>query len=459
MAREDLIYGTLGGYGGQAGEYGDTASPRSMTVYTGSRKIRPSNQDLEQRPMSEADAEFAAAEDSLMSPSLKANQDIDAINASRASEIAGEGLERVRSMLASSPDAGRIRMGGPMQVNQPILTPEQQQAEAGLARARDVLARGPAAVQPRQPMTVDQLRDIQRARRIDGDVGAMAMAAPPKPMTPEQEQAARGLETARAVLRSAPEPMGPEQALYIRRQQQKGQQYAEAIGEAQKRAVQEQEAMLAQSTPENRAQTMADKLRQGGLDFIMGLGANKVDTSRYLESQRAPKISGTELAKSRMTTGQQSFNEGDYGVAASDFADAYEASGNPAFLYNAALAMEKSGDLNAAIDLYQGYIDANPDDPDVRLAEEKINVLSGQLDASMNAQRPFTFNYAPGAGPSGRRAGVMAQDLEKSELGRAAVMNTPQGKMVDVGQLAGLNSAQIGRINRRVEKLEGKRNG
>jgi hypothetical protein len=40
----------------------------------------------------------------------------------------------------------------------------------------------------------------------------------------------------------------------------------------------------------------------------------------------------------------------------------------------------------------------------------------------------------PGAGP-GVHVGPMAQELEKSEIGRAAVVDTPEGKMVNTSRL------------------------
>lgn len=59
----------------------------------------------------------------------------------------------------------------------------------------------------------------------------------------------------------------------------------------------------------------------------------------------------------------------------------------------------------------------------------------------------------PGAMP-GNHVGVMAQDLERSPLGSSFVRDTPQGKMVDYGQMAGVQLAASAYLNERVNKLE-----
>lgn len=63
------------------------------------------------------------------------------------------------------------------------------------------------------------------------------------------------------------------------------------------------------------------------------------------------------------------------------------------------------------------------------------------------------YNYEDGYGPPGEQMGVMAQDIELSELGDTMVNETPQGKTVeyDIGALA----AALGQINDRLRQLEG----
>jgi hypothetical protein len=54
-----------------------------------------------------------------------------------------------------------------------------------------------------------------------------------------------------------------------------------------------------------------------------------------------------------------------------------------------------------------------------------------------------------------REIGVMAQDLEKSKLGKEAVKDTPKGKIVDYDNLGPKMLASIANLNERLKKMEG----
>lgn len=55
--------------------------------------------------------------------------------------------------------------------------------------------------------------------------------------------------------------------------------------------------------------------------------------------------------------------------------------------------------------------------------------------------------------------GVMAQDVEKSEMGEGMVEDTPGGKMIDAGKMVGALAASLANINDRLNELEGKKRG
>jgi len=59
----------------------------------------------------------------------------------------------------------------------------------------------------------------------------------------------------------------------------------------------------------------------------------------------------------------------------------------------------------------------------------------------------------PGAG-EGKFISPMAQDMEKSELGKGMVMDTPEGKMVDYGKAGGLMLGVASMLNERMDDLE-----
>ena len=71
---------------------------------------------------------------------------------------------------------------------------------------------------------------------------------------------------------------------------------------------------------------------------------------------------------------------------------------------------------------------------------------SEKIRAFLDAIRPDSFKYKGEDESAPDHHGVMAQDLEKSEIGRSLVRDTPGGKMVDVGQAAMAALAAVAHI-------------
>jgi hypothetical protein len=75
---------------------------------------------------------------------------------------------------------------------------------------------------------------------------------------------------------------------------------------------------------------------------------------------------------------------------------------------------------------------------------------------------PYLYQYKPAAAASmgtdtAPRAGVMAQDLEKSPLLQDLVEDTPGGKVIDGPKALSANLAMAAGLDKRLRKLEGKR--
>lgn len=68
----------------------------------------------------------------------------------------------------------------------------------------------------------------------------------------------------------------------------------------------------------------------------------------------------------------------------------------------------------------------------------------------------FKYKEPEKFGP-GEHFGIMAQDLEKSRLGKTLVVNTPEGKMVDVKKAAMASLALLSALNERIRKVEARR--
>lgn len=82
----------------------------------------------------------------------------------------------------------------------------------------------------------------------------------------------------------------------------------------------------------------------------------------------------------------------------------------------------------------------------------------GDVDDFLSKLQPSKYEYKdtskPGTSP-GEHYGVMAQDLEKSSIGKTLVKNTPNGKMVDTVQGFGAVLAAQSELNKRLKALEG----
>lgn len=90
--------------------------------------------------------------------------------------------------------------------------------------------------------------------------------------------------------------------------------------------------------------------------------------------------------------------------------------------------------------------------------DEKVKTGNGgDVQTMLDHLSAYKYRYkdpsAPGAMP-GQRLGVMAQDLEKSPLGDQFVRQTPQGKMVDYGSMAGTQLAASAMLNERLDRHE-----
>lgn len=89
--------------------------------------------------------------------------------------------------------------------------------------------------------------------------------------------------------------------------------------------------------------------------------------------------------------------------------------------------------------------------------KKHVESAKGDVKKFLDAVSAKSYEYknpeARGAAP-GERFGVMAQDLEKSKMGKSLVRETPQGKMVDTVQGFGALLAAQAEMHQRLKKLE-----
>ena len=90
-------------------------------------------------------------------------------------------------------------------------------------------------------------------------------------------------------------------------------------------------------------------------------------------------------------------------------------------------------------------------------AKENIEPLTNKIDEFLSNLNPYEYTYKDIEDGMGVQYGIMAQDLEKSEIGRKYVFK-PDGidgaKWVDFGKMMPTMLATMARMHKRIEELE-----
>lgn len=91
--------------------------------------------------------------------------------------------------------------------------------------------------------------------------------------------------------------------------------------------------------------------------------------------------------------------------------------------------------------------------------QKKFPTANKEVNEMMDKLEPKKYQYKDTSLPGtaeGTRYGIMAQDLEKSTLGKTLVKQTENGKMIDTVQGFGAVLAAQAELNRRLKKIEKK---
>lgn len=110
----------------------------------------------------------------------------------------------------------------------------------------------------------------------------------------------------------------------------------------------------------------------------------------------------------------------------------------------------EGGLLNTAGNIGAGYMIS-----DKTKKKDVADVPANDLEEFMASLDPKSFKYKdpnqPGAS-GGDNVGVMAQDVEKTPIGKTAVTDTPDGKAIDIKKLMGVVLAAIAELHQNQEK-------
>lgn len=125
-----------------------------------------------------------------------------------------------------------------------------------------------------------------------------------------------------------------------------------------------------------------------------------------------------------------------------------------------AAAVQKAGDKKAG-DAARQKLGLMPSDERAKTGTKPANVpgtspASAKLQDLLDSLKPVTYEYKDQARfGDGKRAGVLAQDVETSSLGKGIVGELPDGtKALDKEKLLGALTAGVGQMNERMKKLE-----
>ena len=84
-----------------------------------------------------------------------------------------------------------------------------------------------------------------------------------------------------------------------------------------------------------------------------------------------------------------------------------------------------------------------------KVRSAKPRASAKEIDQLLKNLKAYNYEYKNSKYGSGRRLGVMAQDLEKTRLGKKIVVDTPVGKAIDIGKGLGLAFATQAHLNKR----------
>ena len=123
-------------------------------------------------------------------------------------------------------------------------------------------------------------------------------------------------------------------------------------------------------------------------------------------------------------------------------------------LLNNSISSARQQRVKDAMNIYGNIKNAISSDKNNKTNISKETVPD-ELDNFLNALTAYGYEYKqPEKYGKGPQIGVMAQDLEKSNIGKSLVLNTPEGKMVKASEAFGPMMAGLVRENERINELD-----
>lgn len=346
-----------------------------------------------------------------------------------------------RGKQTSSADAG----------GQAVSTQTPEQAQMVQSTMADERTRR-AAVTRANRAESDAVEARQAAQEKRAQDRAAARASAATPATPVAPAGTPAAPTTPAPVAPAPAPV-PASTPGITSTTGAGQQMTgydaytqQALGKSPAEAMQ-----MAQAAAAQQAQMQSDAaIRQaakgartaGAMPGQAALAATGIASDAYGQGQAAGQQQYFDLSKLGASLGSEMSSRlarGEQIQAGKDIAKmSADASAK------AARAQANQGLLGNVIGAVGGIASLFSDE---RLKED---IQPDRLTAGLDALRGYSYKYK---GQERPEAGVMAQDLEKTNMA-PAVVDTPEGKMVDTRRLSTMNTAGLAEHEKRLKDIE-----
>jgi tetratricopeptide (TPR) repeat protein len=102
---------------------------------------------------------------------------------------------------------------------------------------------------------------------------------------------------------------------------------------------------------------------------------------RTEEEEAAARAERTEEARLLFLAGQSAFDDGRYPDALASFERSYELAEDPQILYNIAVTLDRLRRDGEALEAFQMYLELQPNTPDRRDIEARIEIIEDQIAA------------------------------------------------------------------------------
>lgn len=244
-------------------------------------------------------------------------------------------------------------------------------------------------------------------------------------------------------------------------------------GGALKNALEYSQGLASQNYNNAVNQALANRNQQVGIgQNLAQIGSQGIDTNRAIAGTGAQISSGLYDTGANALTNKANI----YQTSGSDLANLSMNAGNTAAAGTAAqqspeqkagkglggLLQAGAGAILGGGSSILGAVGGLFSDEDLK---DHINDVSDEdIDEFLSKMTPKEFDYTQqglqkGAQP-GRHTGVMAQDVEKSKIGKTLVKKDQEGyRQVDVPQAVGALLAANANMNKRLKKVESKKGG